>query len=121
MGLDGRMFFAGHDKRIPRSTVRAVYERAANLIIADRPEVVVCEDCWADNLPLELHHLRYEDDNGNPIHGHETLDDLALLCRECHHGRHIGPDGEFYRDPEDVVRQWDNWWHLMESSSYDRT
>jgi 5-methylcytosine-specific restriction endonuclease McrA len=70
-----------------------------------------CENCGG-RLPLELHHLRYyyQPDPRypftEPIDGHETPDDLAALCRDCHHGRHIDPNGDFWRDPEDMADAW---------------
>ena len=64
-----------------------------------------CEDCRVD-YPLELHHLRYFTDLGEPIDGIEEEDDLAALCRECHHDRHIDPNGVFWRDPEEMEDAW---------------
>ena len=99
----------GHDPRIPRSTVKSVYARAGG---------AVCEDCEGERLSLELHHLRYEvyDDYhfyGDSIHGREQPDDLALLCRNCHHQRHIGPlSGDFHVDPVEVEMEYvdiDRW------------
>jgi hypothetical protein len=74
----------------------------------------MCEDCrvirredddqwwWLGGTDedLELHHLCYHS------RGHEDPKDLLLLCRECHHSRHIGPRGEYYRDPMECRRAW---------------
>ena len=75
-----------HDWNLPRGAVNEVYLRAGG----------VCEDCGDDECRLEMHHLRYT--------GHETPDDLALLCRDCHHNRHIDRNGEFWADPEEMAR-----------------
>jgi len=87
-----------HDPRIPRSTVSAVYSRAQSC----------CEDCGTIR-GLELHHLRYETmlmGDIVSIHGRETPDDVDLLCRNCHHQRHIGPlSGAFHRDPVEVENE----------------
>jgi 5-methylcytosine-specific restriction endonuclease McrA len=73
-----------------------------------------CEDC-GERLPLELHHLRYWLRPGypslwepvpTPIFGRETVEDLAALCRDCHHSRHLDPAGEFWVDPEDMDEHW---------------
>ena len=59
-----------------------------------------------------MHHLRYwsRPDGRSPstrsIFGHETPDDLAALCRECHQRRHIDPAGEYWRDPEEMQQHW---------------
>jgi len=37
---------------------------------------------------LVLHHLRYEDKDGESILGRETKDDLVVLCWDCHNGLH---------------------------------
>jgi hypothetical protein len=72
----------------------------------------MCEDCQQP-LPLELHHLRYftehggkHDLGGEPIHGIETPDDLAALCRECHLARHVDAAGVFWRDPQERETHW---------------
>ena len=81
--------------------VRAAVNRRAN---------GACEDCGCGE-PLELHHLRYwtNDERGwsVPIDGLETIHDLDALCRECHHGRHLDRNGEFWKDPEEMA---DHWW-----------
>lgn len=74
-----------------------------------------CEDCGA-RVPLELHHLRYVTDDGESIYGRETDDDLAALCRHCHHNRHIDPAGVFYRDPEEMAEDWFGYhWEMSKS------
>jgi len=84
---------------IPPEVRRAVLARA-------RKQFEGCEDCGLP-APLELHHLTYiaegymvcgDIDGGGPIFGQETEDDLAALCRECHHRRHIGLDDVFWPD-----------------------
>ena len=69
-----------------------------------------CEDC-TERLPLEPHHLRYRIPGplGGPIFGRETVDDLAALCRDCHHARHIAPDGTFWPDPQAMARHWERY------------
>lgn len=42
----------------------------------------VCQDCYADDRPLDVHHLKYEN------FGDEDMDDLISLCRQCHDERH---------------------------------
>jgi hypothetical protein len=66
-----------------------------------------CEDC-EQYRPLELHHLRYltAERPREPIFGRESPDDLAALCRDCHHKRHLDPYGRFWVDPEDLAA-----WH----------
>lgn len=66
-----------------------------------------CEKCGTRSR-LELHHLRYFDDFGNPIEGSETVGDLIALCRECHHAKHLGPAGDFIIDPVEAADQ-RNW------------
>jgi hypothetical protein len=64
---------------------------------------------------LELHHLTYywhSDPSRGTIFGHETADDLAALCRDCHHDRHIGPDDDFIADPEECAAEWDYYNHM---------
>jgi len=70
-----------------------------------------CEDCeeswnFAIGFSPELHHLHY-----NTV-GNESPEDLAVLCRECHYGRHMAPGG-FERDPEIVEDQWECYLHAL--------
>ncbi len=74
-----------------------------------------CQDCGRTDVALERHHLRYftqagyrgpDDPGGESIYGLETDEDLALLCRDCHHQRHRDPDGVFWRDPQDMADAW---------------
>lgn len=37
-----------------------------------------CERCHREGVPLQLHHLSYEN------RFHENLDDVCALCRDCH-------------------------------------
>jgi hypothetical protein len=37
-----------------------------------------CERCDATNVPLQLHHLTYEN------RFYETLEDVCALCAQCH-------------------------------------
>jgi hypothetical protein len=41
-----------------------------------------CERCRASNVRLDVHHLSYE------RRGHESRDDLVVLCRSCHEAEH---------------------------------
>ena len=69
-----------------------------------------CEDC-GERLPLELHHLRYSNTwDKKSIRGRELPDDLAALCRDCHHERHLDPNREFWRDPEEMEEFWAPYW-----------
>ena len=84
-------------KPIPDTVKRAVRERAGNC----------CEEC-GDEGKLEFHHLAYLNTNSNYhrdwfglIFGAETHEDLALLCRECHHQQHRDLNGYFWADPDD--------------------
>lgn len=85
---------------IPTATRQAVISRANGR----------CEDCQQP-LPLELHHLRYWLDSHEcpediSIHGIETPDDLAALCRKCHLARHVDLAGNFHRDPQERETHW---------------
>jgi 5-methylcytosine-specific restriction endonuclease McrA len=75
----------------------------------------VCEDCQ-EFRKLELHHLRYwtNDPWRESIRGRETPDDLAALCRECHHERHLDPSGQFWMDPEEADALWETWHASMD-------
>lgn len=99
---------AHHDRRIPLDTVRAVWQRDNGR----------CQDC-GQHRHLEAHHLtyRFQPYGGykapkyeKPIYGHETPDDLDLLCRSCHHRRHIDPGGEYWADPEEMANYWAPWY-----------
>lgn len=86
---------------IPKAAATAVRHRAAG----------ACEDCGRDGLRLELHHLTYRwqpdpGDGEEPVFGHETPADLAALCRDCHHARHVDLNGEFWADPEEKDAYW---------------
>jgi 5-methylcytosine-specific restriction endonuclease McrA len=69
---------------------------------------LACEECGY-NRPLEMHHLRYRRDYGALIFGSETPDDLDALCRDCHLGRHLDPNGDYWADPEDKESHWAGW------------
>ena len=51
---------------------RAIRERGKN----------GCELCCKKDCPLEVHHLTYD------TLGKETLNDVRVLCRSCHHRNH---------------------------------
>ena len=99
-----------HDPRISKSAITDVYARSGR----------VCEDCGYPPPSLEMHHLTYQKwvypfEGPKLIHGFEEFDDLALLCRHCHHARHIGPiSGAFFTDPEEAdmerrdINEWEN-------------
>ena len=113
-----------HDPRIPRATATAARKRADNC----------CEDCGNPDEPLELHHLRYvtapgfrglDDPGGESIYGHEADEDLVLLCRDCHHNRHLDCNGraaprrqrrrdDFWVDPEEMADAWFGYYHAMD-------
>ncbi len=97
---------------IPAETRRIVEERANGL----------CEDC-GEERPLELHHLTYtvlsesyqdRDFWGDSIVGIEEPKHLVALCRDCHHARHIGPDGRFYVDPMEMEEEFSAYRWAME-------
>ena len=94
------------DKPIPAAVRREVLRRAHGR----------CESRGRE-AALELHHLTYETDHGyeysTPIFGRETADDLRALCGDCHLGEHIGPDDDFYEDPEECEAEWDYYDHMM--------
>lgn len=91
--------------RIPLETLAYVLRRADDL----------CEDCGERLLGGgEFHHLTYL------RRGREYPSDLALLCRDCHQARHIGPDGSFHRDPWDCRRAWEEWDRFRRGISWDR-
>jgi 5-methylcytosine-specific restriction endonuclease McrA len=95
----------GHMNRPPISSDvrRAVLNRAKG----------GCEDCGSRGT-LELHHLTYTHPYSHPglswaeesIFGYETPNDLVALCRECHHGRHIDANGDFWADPMEMENYW---------------
>jgi 5-methylcytosine-specific restriction endonuclease McrA len=91
---------SNHNAPIPVGVREAVLRRAKGH----------CEECGGV-APLELHHLTYLSQQpadqykfpkyARPIFGLERPEDLQALCRDCHYARLIGPDGEFYADPEE--------------------
>jgi hypothetical protein len=85
---------------VPKHVRAAVYNRCR-----DNDGSLCCEDCGIHCHP-ELHHLRYWTDDDEPIHGLETTGDLAALCRECHLERHLDPNGNFWRDPQELAECW---------------
>jgi 5-methylcytosine-specific restriction endonuclease McrA len=98
---------------IPEATRRAVLARCKGH----------CEDCGEPFTLLrrpELHHLRYwiEDPYDPPfqlsIFGRENPDDLDVLCRSCHHQRHLDLNGDFWTDPEEMFRHWQPYWEALE-------
>lgn len=83
--------FAGRVKPpVPLATRRAVLQRAKGC----------CENCGGRVGTPELHHKHYETE------GRETPDDLEALCRSCHKGRHVAPNGVFYVDPQELAVEW---------------
>jgi 5-methylcytosine-specific restriction endonuclease McrA len=82
---------------IPEATRRAVLRRADGH----------CEGC-GEPRPLELHHLHYDSI------GREGPEDLAALCRDCHRGRHIDLNGDFWEDPRDKEDHWSGYFREME-------
>jgi hypothetical protein len=74
-----------------------------------------CEDCVSRG-PLELHHPNYTHPGWHPglswteesIFGYETPNDLVALCGECHPGRHIDVNGDFWADPMEMENYWDH-------------
>jgi len=49
-----------------------------------------CESCFRRTWPLDLHHVSYD------RVGHESLDDVVVMCRRCHqieHGKRVGLKG----------------------------
>lgn len=43
----------------------------------------VCQDCGANNKPLDVHHIIYDRFGGS-----EHMTDLVSICRQCHDKRH---------------------------------
>ena len=74
-----------------------------------------CQDCETV-APLELHHLTYYRDAAKmyPIDGHETVDDLAAVCRYCHLSKHVDVNGEFWRDPQEKDSHWQSYHDVMD-------
>ena len=98
---------------IPPDTVREVRDRA----------VGCCENCGVKPTlfrKLEMHHLRYETwDHRGPagcIFGKETANDLRLLCHVCHRAAHRDPNGEYWRDVEDMESNWQAFHEAAETS-----
>jgi 5-methylcytosine-specific restriction endonuclease McrA len=80
---------------IPLATRRAVLLRARN----------ACEACGTD-LPLTLHHLRYDkgpNEGWESICGKETPDDLVALCWSCHQAEHRDLFGTYYYNPDEAA------------------
>ena len=69
-----------------------------------------CERCEQIRLAfqLELHHLHYR------TIGKESKWDLLALCRECHKKQHIGLDGYWWNDTEQLAA-WE--WEIKEVMS----
>jgi hypothetical protein len=74
-----------------------------------------CRPCAGGGwIELTLHHLRYyrpvhpgrPDWGDESVFGREATDDLAALCWPCHKARHRDPNGEYWRDPEDMAEHW---------------
>ena len=87
-------------KPIPQDVRRAVLDRARHC----------CEDCGA-TVRFELHHVSYQHPYLDQIFGNEKPEDLAALCRNCHHERHMFW-GVFYSDPDElagVEDQYEKW------------
>jgi 5-methylcytosine-specific restriction endonuclease McrA len=72
------IYFGRIDKFIYPSVKREVFIRADNK----------CESCKRHIFEigrLDMHHVRYIDNDGNSIRGgKETPDDLMAVCRNCH-------------------------------------
>ena len=66
-----------------------------------------CETC-GERRRLEAHHTSYERE------GRETVDDLRMLCRDCHQRAHIDPAGDFWPDQEEMESHWSYFWSEME-------
>jgi 5-methylcytosine-specific restriction endonuclease McrA len=71
---------------IPRVTQKMVRRRSKGH----------CEDC-EQRKPLEFHHKHYRSV------GRELPEDIAHLCRDCHHYRHW-KTGQFVLEPDDPLR-----------------
>jgi 5-methylcytosine-specific restriction endonuclease McrA len=112
--IEGRLIAMTDRKPIPAAVRAAVLQRANHC----------CEECGA--CPVELHHLTYDywpggvvrpDKGPLPIFGLETPDDLIALCRDCHEDKHIGPDGQFYVDPEECEDEWAYFDHMTNGAA----
>ena len=42
-----------------------------------------CQEC-GDKTGLQVHHVRYKDNNGNSVLYRERMRDLIVLCDTCH-------------------------------------
>lgn len=97
---------------IPPAVRQAIYD------LAERQ----CECCGIvvrRNTDLGLHHLRrvkqlHPGEPPNVIDGHEELDDLLALCRECHFADHRDMNGDYWYDPEEKEIYWTTYWSGME-------
>lgn len=97
---------------IPERVRRAVYSRAGGH----------CEGCHTRCRRLELHHTTYDlidvtgyaKHIGEAIFGFETPEVLEALCRECHHHRHLDPNGEFWPDPKEMEVYWASYYDELE-------
>jgi 5-methylcytosine-specific restriction endonuclease McrA len=58
-----------------------------------------CEECGREGLPLEMHHMTYENEWEKP-------EDLEHLCRDCHLSRHLDANGDFWADPMEKEAYW---------------
>lgn len=78
---------------------------AAVSLVCQRRAAGRCEDC-GERKSLALHHLRYRTDDGLPIFGLETEQDLLALCGSCHRARHVDLNGEWWTDPQEREAYW---------------
>jgi hypothetical protein len=66
-----------------------------------------CETC-GERRSLEAHHTTYERE------GREHVDDLRMLCRDCHRRAHVDLAGDFWADPEEKESHWGYFWSAAE-------
>lgn len=93
-----------HDSRIPLETRIEVIRRAA----------YVCEECSSEG-PLEMHHnaeFFLDQDYGEVERGSEKPEHIDLLCRGCHHARHLNAAGEFEANAAEAEGDRDYWEHI---------
>ena len=72
-----------------------------------------CQGCGYQSKPLDVHHVTYE------RFGHEDIDDLLSLCRDCHNEVHGEPVvifdichtcGEFLAILKEKIEIWGTRW-----------
>lgn len=73
-----------------------------------------CADCGTTEGIFNVHHLTYENI------GEELLEDVVVLCRDCHHKRHFTPceHKKLSRMTSQTGGEMRFWWYCDECNNY---